>query len=180
MPPDTATNEPGARHDGWNTLSRFLPYLWPRDNPALRWRIVVASLLILASTGVQLSLPYLLKWAVDAMNVTGPRVAAFVMLTVLGYSAGRFLGTGFDNLRNIVFERVGQDATRALAENVFSRLHKLSLRFHLGRRTGEVRSPIDGLVTFIRGVPSMWPRATLANVLPVLAKPAPWKAPSPR
>ena len=50
----------------------------------------------------------------------------------------------------------------------------------LGRKTGEVRSPIDGLVTFIRGVPSMWPRATLANVLPVLAKPAPWRAPSPR
>lgn len=46
----------------------------------------------------------------------------------------------------------------------------------LGRRTGEVRSPIDGLVTFIRGVPSMWPRATLVNVLPVLAAPAPWKA----
>ena len=50
----------------------------------------------------------------------------------------------------------------------------------LGRKTGEVRSPIDGLVTFIRGVPSMWPRATLANVLPVLQKPAPWKAPAPR
>jgi len=48
----------------------------------------------------------------------------------------------------------------------------------LGRKTGEVRSPIDGLVTFIRGVPSMWPRATLANVLPVLEKPAPWKPPA--
>lgn len=45
----------------------------------------------------------------------------------------------------------------------------------LGRKTGEVRSPVDGLVTFIRGVPSMWPRATLVNVLPVLEKPAPWK-----
>jgi predicted deacylase len=45
----------------------------------------------------------------------------------------------------------------------------------LGRKTGEVRSPIDGLVTFIRGVPSMWPRATLANVLPVLRAPEPWK-----
>lgn len=44
----------------------------------------------------------------------------------------------------------------------------------LGRKTGEIRSPIDGLVTFIRGVPSMWPRATLVNVLPVLARPAPW------
>ena len=45
----------------------------------------------------------------------------------------------------------------------------------LGRKTGEIRSPIDGLVTFIRGVPSMWPRATLVNVLPVVARPAPWK-----
>ena len=50
----------------------------------------------------------------------------------------------------------------------------------LGRKTGEIRSPIDGLVTFIRGVPSMWPRATLVNVLPVLQRPAPWKAPSAR
>ena len=44
----------------------------------------------------------------------------------------------------------------------------------LGRRTGEIRSPIDGLVTFIRGVPSMWAHATLVNVLPVLAAPKPW------
>ena len=50
----------------------------------------------------------------------------------------------------------------------------------LGRKTGDVRSPIDGLVTFIRGVPSMWPRATLVNVLPVLERPAPWRAPTPR
>ena len=50
----------------------------------------------------------------------------------------------------------------------------------LGRRTGDVRSPIDGLVTFIRGVPSMWPRATLVNVLPILSAPAPWKLPAPR
>jgi ATP-binding cassette, subfamily B, heavy metal transporter len=143
MPPDNAINSPDARHDGWNTLRRFLPYLWPRENPGLRWRIVVSSLLILASTAVQLTLPYLLKWAVDAMNVTGPRLPAFVMLTVLGFSAGRFIGVGFDNLRNIVFERVGQDATRALAESVFSRLHKLSMRFHLARRTGEVTKVIE-------------------------------------
>ncbi|HET9630179.1 MAG TPA: ABC transporter ATP-binding protein/permease [Novosphingobium sp.] len=143
MPPDNAINSPDARHDGWNTLSRFLPYLWPADNPALRWRIVISSLLILASTAVQLSLPYLLKWAIDAMNITGPRLPALVLLMVLGYSAGRFLGTGFDNLRNIVFERVGQDATRALAENVFARLHKLSMRFHLARRTGEVTKVIE-------------------------------------
>ncbi|MBB4860700.1 ATP-binding cassette subfamily B protein [Novosphingobium chloroacetimidivorans] len=143
MPPDTAVHDPRARHDGWRTLARFLPYLWPRDNPALRRRIVVATLLILASTGSQLVLPYLLKWAIDAMGVTGPKALTLVMLMVLGYAAVRFAGVGFDNLRNIVFERVGQDATRSLAENVFSQLHKLSLRFHLARRTGEVTKTIE-------------------------------------
>ncbi|MFT4027932.1 MAG: ABC transporter ATP-binding protein/permease [Novosphingobium sp.] len=143
MPPDTAPNDPNARHDGWNTLRRFLPYLWPQDNAALRWRIVGAVALIVLSTVSQLILPYLLKWAVDAMGVTGPRVLQFAMLFVLAYAAGRFSGTLFDNLRNIVFERVGQDATRALAENVFGRLHRLSLRFHLARRTGEVTKVID-------------------------------------
>ena len=143
MPPDTATNDPAARHDGWNTLARFLPYLWPRDNPALRWRIVVAVILIVLSTAVQLTLPYLLKWAVDAMTVTGPRLMQFVMLTVLAFAAGRLIGVVFDNMRNIVFERVGQDATRSLAEHVFSQLHRLSLRFHLARRTGEVTKVIE-------------------------------------
>ncbi len=47
----------------------------------------------------------------------------------------------------------------------------------LGRPTGDVRAPIDGLVTFIRGVPSMWPRATLVNVAPVLKDPGKWAAP---
>jgi ATP-binding cassette, subfamily B, heavy metal transporter len=143
MPPDTAVNDPNARHDGWHTLRRFLPYLWPRENPALRWRIVVAVLLIVASTATMLVLPYLLRWAVDAMTVTGPKLLSLVMLTVLGYAAGRFSGSLFDNLRNIVFERVGQDATRALAENVFAQLHRLSLRFHLARRTGEVTKVIE-------------------------------------
>lgn len=142
MPPDTSLAS-DARHDGWRTLLRFLPYLWPVDNKALRWRIVVACLFILASTATQLSLPYLLKAAVDTMGATGPRLVQLAMLVVLGYAAGRFAQTAFDNLRNIVFERVGQDATRALAENVFAQLHRLSLRFHLARRTGEVTKTIE-------------------------------------
>ncbi|MGH6785542.1 MAG: ABCB family ABC transporter ATP-binding protein/permease [Novosphingobium sp.] len=137
------TRRSADRPDGWATLARFLPYLWPRENAGLRWRIAVSILLILASTAVQLALPYPLKWAVDAMNVSGPRVLQFAMLAVLGYVIGRFSGVVLDNLRNIVFERVGQDATRALAETVFARLHRLSLRFHLARRTGEVTKVIE-------------------------------------
>ena len=48
---------------------------------------------------------------------------------------------------------------------------------YLGRRTGEVRSPTAGVVTFIRGVPSMWKGATLAVIGRVLPEVPPYKKP---
>jgi ABC-type transport system involved in Fe-S cluster assembly fused permease/ATPase subunit len=148
MPPDTAANDPNASHEGWRTLARFLPYLWPRDNTALRRRIIGASLLVLIAKATTLALPFAYKAAIDAMTAASAatgRGAVFtvVFALVLAYALGRFAGVAFDNLRNIVFERVGQDATRALAEDVFARLHRLSLRFHLSRRTGEVTKVIE-------------------------------------
>ncbi|MET0587845.1 MAG: ABC transporter ATP-binding protein/permease [Novosphingobium sp.] len=142
MPPDHA-NDPNARHDGWGTLSRFIPYLWPRDNSALRWRIVVAILLIIAAKAVTLALPFAYKRAVDTMTLGGDPLFTVALAFVLAFALGRFASVLFDNLRNIVFERVGQDATRALAEDVFARLHSLSMRFHLARRTGEVTKVIE-------------------------------------
>ena len=48
---------------------------------------------------------------------------------------------------------------------------------YLGRPVAEIRSPMDGVVTFIRGVPSTWRGATLANVAPVFTTVLPWTAP---
>jgi ATP-binding cassette, subfamily B, heavy metal transporter len=143
MPPDNPTSGSNARHDGWRTLRRFLPYLWPAENPALRWRIIAAIVLILAAKVTTLGLPFFYKRAVDLMTVTGDPAVMLALAFVMAYSLGRFAAVAFDNFRNIVFERVGQDATRALAEDVFARLHRLSLRFHLARRTGEVTKVIE-------------------------------------
>jgi ATP-binding cassette subfamily B protein len=142
MPPDHATDG-DARHDGWRTLRRFLPYLWPRENSALRWRIVVAVLLIVLAKATTLALPFFYKSAVDQMTTQASPVLAVPLAFVMAYALGRFTAVLFDQMRNMVFERVGQDATRALAEDVFSRLHSLSLRFHLSRRTGEVTKVIE-------------------------------------
>jgi ABC-type transport system involved in Fe-S cluster assembly fused permease/ATPase subunit len=140
-----------ARHEGWATLRRFIPYLWPKDNPGLRLRIVGAMLLIVAAKATLLLLPFAYKRAIDAMGARGAGAAleaagplfTVAFAFVLAYAAGRFASVLFDNLRNVVFERVGQDATRALAEDVFARLHRLSMRFHLARRTGEVTKVIE-------------------------------------
>jgi len=128
------------------TLRRFLPYLWPADAPALRLRIVGAMLLVVASKLVQVyGAPFALQGAIDGMagGPTTPSVVSLIFLLVIGYAAARFGSVVFDNLRNAVFERVGQDATRRLAAGVFRHLHQLSLRFHLERRTGAVTKVVE-------------------------------------
>jgi ATP-binding cassette subfamily B protein len=151
MPPETATSpaDPANKKtrardvESWPTLKRFLPYLWPRDNPALRTRIVIAMALVLAGKAVTLALPFAYKGAVDAMSGQAREGVVVALALVAAYALGRFTSVAFDNLRNIAFERVGQIATLHLAEDVFHRLHRLSLRFHLARRTGEVTKIIE-------------------------------------
>ena len=124
-------------------MRRFLPYLWPKERPELRWRIVVAALFVLLAKIVVLTLPFAYAGAVDAMSADGGEAVWVALALVIAYAAGRFATVLFDNVRNIVFERVGQDAVRHLTEDVFARLHRLSLRFHLSRRTGEVTKIVE-------------------------------------
>ena len=129
--------------DSWRTLKRFGPYLWPADRPELKRRIVGAMAFVLLAKATTLALPYVYKLAIDAMTTPANAAAMAAMALVIAYAFGRLAGVVFDNLRNVTFERVGQDATRALAEDTFARLHRLSLRFHLSRRTGEVTKTIE-------------------------------------
>ena len=128
----------------FGTLKRFLPYLWPKHAPGLRTRIVIALLLVVLSKLVQVyGAPFALQGAIDRM-ASGSRDAVWLVAAlVTGYAAARLGTVGFDNLRNAVFERVGQDATRRLASDVFRHLHQLSLRFHLERRTGAITKVVE-------------------------------------
>ncbi|MGX7953406.1 ABCB family ABC transporter ATP-binding protein/permease [Tsuneonella sp. HG249] len=143
MPPQDDPETPLADYDGWATLKRFFAYLWPAGRPDLRARIVGAMILVLLAKGVALATPLAMKNLVDTMAATGDPLMWVALSFVIAFVAARLLGTLFDNVRNIVFERVGQEATQNLAEDTFARLHQLSLRFHLGRRTGEVTKTIE-------------------------------------
>ena len=143
MPSDNPSTARQTDHEGWATIRRFLPYLWPVDKPQLKRRIVGAMGFVLLAKATTLALPFAYKQAIDAMTTPGNEAAMVALAFVVAYAAGRLAAVTFDNLRNITFERVGQDATRQLAEDTFTRLHRLSLRFHLSRRTGEVTKTID-------------------------------------
>src|SRR6187399_253809 len=128
---------------GWSTIRRFLPYLWPKERPELRWRIAWSAMFVVVAKAVVLTLPFAYAGAVDAMSQGGDEALWVALGLVIAYAGRRFATVLFDNVRNIVFERVGQDAVRSLTEDVFARLHHLSLRFHLSRRTGEVTKIVD-------------------------------------
>ncbi|UUL82019.1 ABCB family ABC transporter ATP-binding protein/permease [Sphingomonas qomolangmaensis] len=143
MPPTDFTSS-SAERPLIPTMRRFLPYLWPKDAPGLKLRIIIAMVFVLCSKIVQVyGAPFALQGAVDGM-ATGPRSGiTLIVLLVIGYAAARFGTVVFDNLRNAVFEKVGQEATRRLAATVFRHLHQLSLRFHLQRRTGAVTKVVE-------------------------------------
>ena len=115
--------------------------LWPKGEAELKARVIAAVVLVLAGKAITLVVPYALKLAVDRMSTH----AAFgvVAALVVAYAAGRFGGVLTDNLRNAIFEKVGQDAARRLAGQVFRHVHDLSLRFHLERRTGSLTKIVE-------------------------------------
>src|SRR6476469_8270754 len=126
---------------GFAALWRFLPMLWPKGQAELKARVIAALLLVLAGKAVGLLSSYALKLAVDRMS--GHAAFAVVAGLVLAYTATRFGGVLSDNLRNAIFEKVGQDAARRLAGQVFRHVHDLSLRFHLERRTGSLTKIVE-------------------------------------
>ncbi|HET6941862.1 MAG TPA: ABC transporter ATP-binding protein/permease [Sphingomicrobium sp.] len=132
----------GKSNAGFNTLVRFLPMLWPRGQFELKARVVAAVVLVLAGKAATLVMPFAYKAVIDRMS--GPHVAfGVVAMIVVAYTVARFAGVLADNLRNALFEKVGQNAARRLSGQVFRHIHDLSLRFHLERRTGSLTKIVE-------------------------------------
>jgi ATP-binding cassette, subfamily B, heavy metal transporter len=138
----SAEQQQGKSGGGVQTLLRFLPMLWPKGERELKTRVVAALLLVIAGKAVVLAMPFAYKAVIDRMS--GPAVAfGVVAALVAAYATARFAGVLADNLRNAVFEKVGQHAARRLAGRVFRHIHDLSLRFHLERRTGSLTKIVE-------------------------------------
>jgi ATP-binding cassette, subfamily B, heavy metal transporter len=140
---NSVTGGTSGQSMSWATFRRFLPYLWPEHDQAIRRRVIASLLLVLVAKATTLLMPFAYKGVIDRMAPGLQGGAALAVALVVAYAGARFAGVFFDNVRNTVFERVGQDATQRLASHVFRHLHDLSLRFHLERRTGAVTKVIE-------------------------------------
>lgn len=140
-PPGQAdeTAPPSPRGDGHalRTMRALWPYVWQ-----FRKRIGVAFAFLVLAKLALVGVPLVLADLVDRLNVT-PRPEVLPLVFLLAYGALRLSATLFQELRQIVFARVMARSSRMVALEVFRHLHRLSLRFHLGRRTGAVARDLE-------------------------------------
>ena len=125
-----------ARGD-WHVISELLPYLRPHTG-----RIAIALAMILAAKVANLVVPMILKRIVDGLNVE-PSLMLLPVALLVAYGAARVSVTLFSELRQVIFARVLARSSREITLKVFRHLHALSLRFHLGRRTGGIARDVE-------------------------------------
>ena len=132
------------RKSGMRTIIRVVPYLWPKDRFDFRVKVISALVLLVLAKAVINFAPFLYREAVNALTETGnsPFLLGAVGMTV-AYGGARILSRGFEQLRDVVFAAVAQRAFRNLALETFQHIHKLSLRYHISRKTGALSRVIE-------------------------------------
>ena len=125
------------RTSGLRTIVRVAPYLWPKGQSEIKYRVVFSMLALIFSKLIAVYTPLIYRDAVNALSNQGVDnlFLGAVGLTI-AYGVSRIFMNGFQQLRDILFAKVAQRALRMLALKTFLHIHALSLRYHITRQTG--------------------------------------------
>lgn len=134
----TRTERPSGNRRDWHNLKSMLPFLWEYRGRAL-FALACLILAKVANVGV----PVMLKDIVDSLQAKPEQVLVLPVILLLGYGALRLASALFNELRDTVFARVRYHAMRKMSLRVLEHLHKLSLRFHLERKTGAISRDLE-------------------------------------
>ncbi len=133
---------PESHHDREveiRVIARVIPYLWPKGQNWVKWRVTIALASLIMAKLVAVATPMIMGAAVDVLSGDGGTNRLFMLgaigLTV-AYGVSRVLESIFQQLRDVVFAKVGQRALRQVGLETFQHIHNMSLRYHLARQTG--------------------------------------------
>jgi ATP-binding cassette, subfamily B, heavy metal transporter len=137
---NTAT--PAAPRTDWATLRRLFPYLWE-----YKWRVMAALAFMVGAKMANVSVPLLLKELIDTMNpkagLDGTALLVVPVALLVTYGLLRLSTSLFAELRELIFAKATEGASRTISLQVFRHLHAMSLRFHLERQTGGMTRDIE-------------------------------------
>ena len=143
----TKGDSAGNAASSWQTIRRVMPYLWPDGQRWIKRRVVLALLMLVCAKIVSVSTPFFYKGAVDRLAGDTPDGATMLAFGAVGmtvaYGMARLGAVAFAELRDAIFVRVGQRALRRLALETFTHIHRLSMRYHITRKTGGLSRIIE-------------------------------------
>lgn len=155
----------------FSTVRNLWPYMWPDGRPDLKLQVVLAIGALLLSKVATTLVPFAYKGIIDSLDGTDVDSQlimglAVPIVLVIAYVLGNVFDAGFQQLRDVLFAGVGQHAVRKLALQTFHHMHRLSLRFHLARRTGGLSRVIERGVKGIETVV----RFAMLNIAPTIVE----------
>lgn len=155
-PSRITTDQPGR----WRVSKKLLPYLWNYRN-----RIAIGLVFLVLARVANVSVPIVLKQIIDAMEVSETGAVLILPLALLiSYGLLRFCSTLFNELRNVVFIKASVKIIQRVSLEILTHLHKLSLGFHLDRKTGALSRDVERGTSAI----TYFLRIIIFNIVPVI------------
>ncbi len=155
------TEAPQVGRQDLRNLKRMFPYVWQ-----YRGRVLLALASLILAKVATVGIPVVLKHIVDALDTTQGRLLALPIVLFLAYGALRLGSSLFNELRDAIFARVRYHAMRRLSRQVLEHLHRLSLRYHLERRTGNIIRDLERGTASISSILNY----LVFNILPTAAE----------
>jgi len=134
-------------------MRMMFPYVWPKGNVFLQLSVFLCIILLGAGRVVNVFVPLYSRDIVNSLSYDPKnpdkelqfRWDLIIMLAFFTFLKGGGTGTTglLNNTRSLLWIKVQQYTTRSVQIKLFTHLHSLSLRWHLGRKTGEVLRVID-------------------------------------
>uniref|UniRef100_A0A673L019 ATP-binding cassette sub-family B member 6 n=1 Tax=Sinocyclocheilus rhinocerous TaxID=307959 RepID=A0A673L019_9TELE len=126
----------------------LVPYMWPKGSVLLQLLVLLCLGMLGVERVINVFVPIYYRNIVN--QLTDGSSWKTLATTVCVYGLLKFLqgggagASGFvSNMRSFLWIRVQQYTNRVVQVRLFAHLHSLSLRWHLGRRTGDVLRSID-------------------------------------
>nr|MBC8212678.1 ABC transporter ATP-binding protein/permease [Gammaproteobacteria bacterium] len=132
------TEKPHSNRKDWDNIKQMFPFIW-----TYRGRVLLALASLIISKLAMVGVPITLKYIVDSLDGSTGQTVALPIALLLAYGILRFVNSGFNELRDVIFARVRYHAMRELSVAALQHLHDLSLRFHLERNTGAISRDLE-------------------------------------
>jgi len=129
---------PGSAGNDFKTLRALIPFLWN-----YRGRVLLSLGFLVLAKVANVGIPLVLKNIVDSLDAGEHGQLVLPLALLLMYGVLRLSSSLFNELRDAVFARVRHGAMRSVSLKVLEHLHKLSLRYHLERKTGGLSRDLD-------------------------------------